>query len=86
MKKWLTAKACFGLFPANSEEDDILIYDTENIKEEKFRLITLRQQLQKREGQPNLALADFVALKSKRRTRLYRYFLCLNWIWCSRNC
>ncbi len=64
-KKWLTAKACFGLFPANSEEDDILIYDTENIKEEKFRLITLRQQLQKREGQPNLALADFVASKAK---------------------
>jgi len=64
-KKWLTAKACFGLFPANSEEDDILIYDTENIKEEKFRLITLRQQLQKREGQPNLALADFVAPKAK---------------------
>ena len=64
-EKWLTAKACFGLFPANSEEDDILIYDTENIKEEKFRLITLRQQLQKREGQPNLALADFVASKAK---------------------
>lgn len=64
-EKWLTAKACFGLFPANSEEDDILIYDTENIKEEKFRFITLRQQLQKRAGQPNLALADFVAPKAK---------------------
>lgn len=64
-EKWLTAKACFGLFPANSQEDDILIYDTENIKEEKFRLITLRQQLQKRAGQPNLALADFVAPKAK---------------------
>lgn len=64
-EKWLTAKACFGLFPANSQEDDILIYDTENFKEEKFRLITLRQQLQKRAGQPNLALADFVAPKAK---------------------
>lgn len=64
-EKWLTAKACFGLFPANSEEDDILIYDTENFNEEKFRLITLRQQLQKRTGQPNLALADFVAPKAK---------------------
>ena len=64
-EKWLTAKACFGLFPANGEEDDILIYDTENFKEEKFRLITLRQQLQKRAGQPNLALADFVATKAK---------------------
>jgi 5-methyltetrahydrofolate--homocysteine methyltransferase len=64
-EKWLIAKACFGLFPANSEEDDILIYDTDNIKQEKFRLITLRQQLQKRAGQPNLALADFVAPKAK---------------------
>jgi len=64
-EKWLTAKACFGLFPANSQEDDILIYDTENFNEEKFRLITLRQQLQKRTGQPNLALADFVAPKAK---------------------
>jgi 5-methyltetrahydrofolate--homocysteine methyltransferase len=64
-EKWLIGKACFGLFPANSEDDDILIYDTENIKEEKFRLITLRQQLQKRAGQPNLALADFVAPKAK---------------------
>ena len=64
-EKWLTAKACFGLFPANSQEDDILIYDTENFNEEKFRLITLRQQLQKRAGQPNLALADFVAPKAK---------------------
>ena len=60
-EKWLTAKARFGLFPANTVEDDILVFDPNDFDKEKFRLITLRQQLQKRAGQPNLALADFVA-------------------------
>ena len=60
-EKWLTAKARFGLFPANTVEDDILVFDPNDFDKEKFRLITLRQQLQKRVGQPNLALADFVA-------------------------
>lgn len=60
-EKWLTAKARFGLFPANTVEDDILVFDPNDFDKEKFRLITLRQQLQKRTGQPNLALADFVA-------------------------
>ena len=60
-EKWLTAKARFGLFPANTVEDDILVFDPNDFNKEKFRLITLRQQLQKRAGQPNLALADFVA-------------------------
>ena len=64
-EKWLIAKARFGLFPANSEGDDILVFDPESADIEKFRLITLRQQIQKREGQPNLALADFIAPKSK---------------------
>ena len=60
-EKWLTAKARFGLFPANTEDDDILIFEPNDFYKEKFRLITLRQQLQKRAGQPNLALSDFVA-------------------------
>jgi 5-methyltetrahydrofolate--homocysteine methyltransferase len=64
-EKWLIAKARFGLFPANSVEDDIIVFDPESSDIEKFRLITLRQQLQKRAGQPNLALADFIAPKAK---------------------
>jgi 5-methyltetrahydrofolate--homocysteine methyltransferase len=60
-EKWLTAKARFGLFPANTEDDDILIFDPNDLQKESCRLITLRQQLQKRTGQPNLALADFIA-------------------------
>ena len=64
-EKWLVAKAHFGLFPANSMGDDIIVYDHNDFEKERYRLITLRQQLQKREGQPNLALADFVAPQSK---------------------
>ena len=64
-EKWLTAKACFGLFPANAQDDDILVFDPNDFEKEKFRLITLRQQLQKRAGQPNLALADFILPHAK---------------------
>ena len=60
-EKWFTAKARFGLFPANSIDDDIVIYDPKNPQKENCRFITLRQQLKKRAGQPNLALADFIA-------------------------
>lgn len=57
-KKLLKAKAVFGLFSANTvDEDDIeLIYN-----EQRFKFLTLRQQLKKREGIPAHALADFIA-------------------------
>lgn len=62
-EKWLTAKAVVGLFPANSVGDDIEIY----LDETKSQLIniqyTLRQQTKKAEGQPNIALSDFIAPK-----------------------
>ena len=58
-EKWLLANAVAGVFPANSDGDDIIIFDSEN--NEKCRLHTLRQQTQKPEGQFNLALSDFVA-------------------------
>lgn len=63
-EKWLTAKARFGLFPANSEGDDITIYADTNRETTLAKWITLRQQLKKRSGQPHLALADFVAPKT----------------------
>lgn len=64
-KKSLKAKAVFGLFPANSiEEDDIEIYEDESRTVAAAKFITLRQQLKKREGKTNVALADFVAPKS----------------------
>jgi 5-methyltetrahydrofolate--homocysteine methyltransferase len=56
-EKWLTASGVFGLFPANSDGDDVLVqHDAEAM-----RVIQLRQQNQKRDGVPNKCLSDFVA-------------------------
>ncbi|WP_083191712.1 methionine synthase [Formosa haliotis] len=61
-EKLLGAKAIFGLFPANTvNDDDIEIYDEDG--KVKVTFLTLRQQLDKREGVPNFALADFIAPK-----------------------
>ena len=65
-EKKLKAKGIFGLFPANSinEDDiDITLSEVEGRDEEHFRFRTLRQQLQKREGVADYALADFIAPK-----------------------
>jgi 5-methyltetrahydrofolate--homocysteine methyltransferase len=71
-EKLLTAKAVFGLFPANTINDDDIevIRNTchaehvEASKTDSICFLTLRQQLKKREGLPNYALADFIAPKS----------------------
>ncbi|RMG40007.1 MAG: methionine synthase [Candidatus Dadabacteria bacterium] len=61
----LTAKGVIGLFSANStESDDIEIYTDDKRDTVVTVLHTLRQQLKKREGQSNMALADFVAPKN----------------------
>ncbi len=72
-EKWFTAKGVYGLFPANSiGHDDINVYGYTNAAgtgkyESGGSLLTtihtLRQQTQKPPGQPNFALADFVAPK-----------------------
>ncbi|WP_420602673.1 methionine synthase [Flagellimonas sp.] len=61
-EKQLKAKAVFGLFPANSENDDDIEVISNGGQKTIFR--TLRQQLKKRVGVPNIALADFIAPKS----------------------
>ncbi len=60
----LTAKAVYGLFPANSVDDDIEVYKDESRSEVLATFHTLRQQLEKPEGDSNYALADFIAPKS----------------------
>tara|TARA_B100000902_G_scaffold146629_1_gene143689 strand:- start:135 stop:2813 length:2679 start_codon:yes stop_codon:yes gene_type:complete len=58
------AKGIFGLFPANSiNDDDIELYTNEDRTQVLDKLITLRQQSKKRDGVPNLALSDFIAPK-----------------------
>ena len=39
-EKWLTAKGSFGIFPANSIEDDIEIYDSDLRKNSIFKFFT----------------------------------------------
>ncbi len=59
-EKLLEARAVFGLFEANTVNDD----DIEvTIASEKKYFRTLRQQSKKAEGRPNIALADFIAPK-----------------------
>jgi len=62
-EKWLKGKAVFGLFPANTvDEDDIEVRPTAaSGKSESFIFRSLRQQTAKKEGVPNIALADFIA-------------------------
>ncbi|TLF42591.1 methionine synthase [Maribacter aurantiacus] len=61
-KKQLKAKAVFGLFPANTvNADDIEVRNPDDGNTYEFR--TLRQQLQRREGVADYALADFIAPK-----------------------
>tara|TARA_R110002074_G_scaffold86875_1_gene191761 strand:- start:38178 stop:40919 length:2742 start_codon:yes stop_codon:yes gene_type:complete len=65
-EKQLKAKGIFGLFPANTiNEDDINVSlsAVEGREKENFKFRTLRQQLQKREGVADYALADFIAPK-----------------------
>lgn len=57
----ICGRAIFGLFPANSVGDDIIVYTDECRTKEKYRLHNLRQQLQLRNNAPNCSLADFVA-------------------------
>jgi len=56
----LVAKAVYGVYPAASQGDDIIIYTDESRTEEKNRLLTLRQQ-GARGGKESLALADYIA-------------------------
>lgn len=61
--KLLTANGVIGLFPANSVVDDIEVYKDEARTENLAKFHTLRQQTLKSAGNPNRALADYVAPK-----------------------
>lgn len=61
-EQWLSARGVFGLFPANSDgAETIHIYTDDTRMEIASDFHTIRQQIAKRSGQPNFALADFVA-------------------------
>jgi 5-methyltetrahydrofolate--homocysteine methyltransferase len=57
----LTAKGVYGFFPANSHEDDILVYTDDSRVTVAKTFHTLRQQIEKPKGEYDIALADFIA-------------------------
>ena len=65
-KQLLKPKAVFGLFEANTINDDDISVQIKGEEIAVFR--TLRQQLKKRGGVPNHALSDFIAPKSTGKT------------------
>ena len=58
---WFKASAALGFWPASAQGDDILVYGDDARARPLATLHTLRQQLSKREGRANSALADFIA-------------------------
>ena len=62
----LKARGIWGLFPANSQGDDIEVYTDESRSSVKSVFHTLRQQMQKKD-KPNYALSDFIAPKDSNR-------------------
>ena len=59
-ENWLTAKGVYGIFKANTVNDDDIQIDTADGVE---KFLSLRQQSLKTTGAPNIALADFIAPK-----------------------
>ncbi len=55
-----TARGVYGFFPANSDGDDLVVWDDETRSTERIRMHTLRQQLAKESAKPHYALADFL--------------------------
>ncbi|MEY3701021.1 MAG: hypothetical protein RI891_313, partial [Gemmatimonadota bacterium] len=55
-EKWLTARAVVGFFPAHSDGAEDVVLPTVG-----RTVHTIRQQMVKKDGRPNLALADFIA-------------------------
>ena len=60
-ESWLAARGVIGFFPANSDGDDVVVYDDDTRMQERTRIFFLRQQMKKRAGRPNYSLADFIA-------------------------
>ncbi len=54
----LEARGIYGFFPANSVGDDIAVFNEDG--SERTRFHTIRQQLKKTSGKPNVALSDWI--------------------------
>ena len=58
----IDARAVYGFWPANSDGDDVVVFDAGGgVRRELTRFPMLRQQEQMADGTPHLSLADFIA-------------------------
>jgi 5-methyltetrahydrofolate--homocysteine methyltransferase len=60
-EQWLRARAVFGLFAANSRDDDVLVYADESRSAPVQVLNFMRQQKDLPKGMPHASLADYFA-------------------------
>lgn len=67
-EKRLKANAVIGIWPANAVGDDIRIYADHNREHILSTIHSLRQQNKKAPGQPDYALADFIAPEKQHLT------------------
>lgn len=63
-QKLLKARAVYGFFPANSRDEDIVLFTSQQRDEELMVLHHLRQQNEKPPGKPNQCLSDYIAPES----------------------
>lgn len=73
-EKMVQANGVFGIWPANGDGDDIVVYDNETSKKEIGRFYHLRQQEEKKPGSPNYCLSDFIAPLESGKTDYFGAF------------
>ena len=60
-EKLLTARAVYGIFPANAVGDDVELYTDASRSKLLTNFHFLRQQMEKKDGEPHRSLSDFIA-------------------------
>ncbi len=65
--KKLQAHGVYGFWPAQSDGDDIVLYEDEKAPREIYRFPMLRQQAPKEDGRPQYCLSDFIAPRDSGR-------------------
>jgi 5-methyltetrahydrofolate--homocysteine methyltransferase len=75
-EKWLRADAVVGLFPANSQGDDVLVYTDDSRQQTLASFRFLRKQGKQPKGKYNECLADFIAPAEKGQADYLGAFAC----------
>lgn len=64
-EQWLTCKGVVGIWPANADGDDVVVWNSEERDEEAARFFTIRQQMIKDNDRGQTALSDYIAPKGE---------------------